>query len=174
MQATATHTQIKGLILRPRKIPKTGTSTIYIAVRKPAFPTVVCAIPICWMMEAHPSASPHRIPPRTSVFPLITRPSTVRRLPSLPGRIIRFCIRITGRSVIAPSRKRIATRVNGPMYSIPTLCATNAAPQIRAVRRRIADCLSWNRFFLDISSPSRHIAKAPVRLRPGLSGRSSV
>ena len=40
---------------------------------------------------------------------------------------------ITGISTAPPILHRTALKVNGPMYSIPTLCATKATPQIVAV-----------------------------------------
>ena len=57
---------------------------------KPAFPTVVCEIPICCRVEAHPRAIPHKTPPLTRIGPLIARPSGVRCFPSAPGAVIRF------------------------------------------------------------------------------------
>ena len=39
---------------------------------------------------------------------------------------------MTGSSVAAPSRKRIELNEYGPMCSLATLCAENAAPQMTA------------------------------------------
>ena len=47
--------------------PKTGTSTTYRAVRKPALPaSVPAARPACWKLEAMASAVPQQIPPSSS------------------------------------------------------------------------------------------------------------
>lgn len=48
----------------------------------------------------------------------------------------RFKIKITGTRTAAPIRERTPLKVKGPTYSMPTLWATKAIPQIVAARSR--------------------------------------
>ena len=51
---------------RCTKMPSTGTSTIYMAVRNPALPGAVYTSPTCCKLAAANSATPQVIPPRHS------------------------------------------------------------------------------------------------------------
>ena len=63
---TPIHTFSPGL--RPKKMPSTGTITIYNAVKNPAFPAVVNWMPACCSRLPAPSSRPHRAPPPSRSF----------------------------------------------------------------------------------------------------------
>lgn len=62
-----------------KKIPSTGTTTMYIAVINPAFPTDVYMIPNCCRLLAIQRSTPQAIPPMKSVFRSL--PSIFLQLP---------------------------------------------------------------------------------------------
>ena len=105
-----------------------GTMITYRAVRKPAFAVVVVAMPICWAAEAMNRKNPQRSPPVISV----------RRspLPAEGRSVFRRITATRGRRATPASQLRLARKVKAPTLSAPTLWATNAAPQIMAVRSR--------------------------------------
>ena len=117
------------------KRSKIGTIKIYMAVINPAFPTVVKEIPNCWKLLAIQSISPQLIPPMINVF---LSPFCCKKAAS-PSSFF-FCLsknEMTGSSTKPPIKLRTPLKVKHPTAYPPTLCATNATPQIKAVNRRI-------------------------------------
>ncbi len=116
-------------------MPSNGTIIIYKAVIKPAFPTFVSVeykeIPICCKLLPAQRAIPHKIPPAHNSFFF-----SIFFLGLVSGFIL--CNKkIQGINTIPPNKFRTALNVNGCTYSIPTLCATKAIPQINAVINNI-------------------------------------
>ena len=108
--------------------PSTGTITIYSAVIKPAFPTVVWAMPNCCRLLLAQRKMPQQIPPSTairrcsfSVFPAFP---TFPAFPVLPGSCgsspdrwsppSRLRKKIQGISTAPPIRNRQQLKVNPP------------------------------------------------------------
>ena len=145
--ASTTLPQIRPAGLRPTSIPSSGTITIYRAVMNPALPTVVYMTPNCWAVAAAPSARPQSTPPFSRVRRAAGLLSGVRRLS-------RSSSGMAGSSTSPPIRNRAILKVKGPRWSMPTLWATKAAPQIRAVRSRISECTVT---FLLHSSASKRV-----------------
>ena len=61
-----THPHSPGRCRRPKKMPNTGTSTTYNAVKKPALAVLVPPTPNCWAALAANSTVPQISPPRHS------------------------------------------------------------------------------------------------------------
>ena len=110
----------------PRKSPKKGTKTIYMAVRNPALPASVYTRPICCRLLAANRARPQMTPERHSAgsaqlfqkgFPLENRAEAGKR-------------NTTAR------KHRTAWKVKGPILSMPTLWAIKAEPQITVAPKR--------------------------------------
>ena len=97
-----------------RKIPKIGTSTMYNAVIKPAFPTVVYFTPNCCRLDATHNAIPQQIPPMRRVFFSF---SDIVRFSVTPSSFIfkRSRNQMHGISTIPPRIDRTQLNVNGPM-----------------------------------------------------------
>ncbi len=109
--ATASATLI-GIItegFRFKKIPMTGTITIYIAVRNPAFPASVSTSASCCRLQARNSGKPHRRPAFKSFL------SSHRLKKLLPSFLNRSAMRITGSKASTAKKHRTAWKVNGPM-----------------------------------------------------------
>lgn len=109
----------------PRKIPRTGTNTIYMAVRKPALPASVWTSPTCCRLAAANRAMPHKNPAFQS---FLSEKISV----NLRG----FRNSTVAESTVTASKHRVLWNVKGPIWSIPTLWATKAEPQmIVAIKR---------------------------------------
>ena len=128
--AMAMLTHSCALPLRPRNRPNTGTSTTYMAVRKPAFAVEGSSVmPSCCAALARNSSVPHISP----AFSSSLRSAAVLGLPSgLPCRWCKASNALTvGISTSTAIQLRPARKENAPMPE-PALCATKAVPQIRA------------------------------------------
>ena len=77
--AMAAEIHRRRLDLRVRKKWRTGTMTIYMAVRKPAFPTSVVMIPACCRLEATARKKPQAAPARRSFREKIPVPARLFR-----------------------------------------------------------------------------------------------
>ena len=127
-------------------MPNIGTRTMYIAVINPDLPTDVYIIPYCCKLLAIQRVIPVRIPPNIKVLFVLL----FLFLLSIDSFISFFSLlsikKIRGNKTIHPTKFLVAVKVNGPTYSIPTLCATNAVPHIVAAINNRSDCLSTNLF----------------------------
>ena len=106
---------------------------------KPAFPTVVYLMPNCWKLLAAKSAMPQAIPPIQRSRVLYGEDVVVDVEGSAAAEAVsleRFKRKITGTRTAAPIRERTPLKVKGPTYSMPTLWATKAIPQMVAARSR--------------------------------------
>ena len=108
--------------------PRMGTMTMYMAVMKPALPTVVYCIPTCCKQEATPRARPQHRPPMSSVLRLARSSAFRSALLKRPKN------RRTGMSATPPTKDRMALKAKGPRWSIPTAWATKPVPQIMEAR----------------------------------------
>ena len=90
---------------------------------KPDFAVVVLAIPICWNKEAVNKKKPQNRPPMHSFFFCV-----------FVNGVFFSVLIIKGLKVIRPNQLLVAKKVKGPTESAPILCATNAIPQIKAVK----------------------------------------
>ena len=110
----------------PVKSPRKGTNTMYMAVRKPAFPASVYTRPICWRLDATKRAVPQIRPERH-------RPGLVHSCFHRAVPFFRSIKKDSGNrnSTARPQRKN--WKVKGPMESMPTLWAIKAEPQISVV-----------------------------------------
>ena len=128
---------ILGLCFKNKE--KTGTSTIYNAVIKALLLAVVNTSPTCWNVAPQNRNVPQQIPPSRSSFFCFFCSSGVQTLFVSAGR---FCFlfpsikNVTGIKTSVARKKREPLNVKGPMYSMPTRCATKANPQIKAVSKR--------------------------------------
>ena len=113
-----------------KKRPIMGTIRIYRAVINPALPTVVRSTPICCTTEAMASAAPQQMPPVSSVF-LSALVWGFWVMPALSNT------KMTGSSTSPPRMERTQMKVKGPTKPAPTLWATKAVPQIKAVNSSI-------------------------------------
>lgn len=114
----------------------------------PAFPTIVYIIPNCWRVLPVVSAIPQQIPPRSNLFFSVP----VIFFFAFP----RFKSAIHGISTIPPINVLTQLNVNGPTYSIPTLCATNAIPHMMAASNSNSDPFTCS-FFI-VFKPSLSLA----------------
>ena len=115
---------------------------------KPAFPTVVYWIPNCWKLLAAKRANPQAMPPShrsrllygvgdTAFSEGADEDSGIAESVAAEDLFPeRFRIKSTGTRTAAPIRERTPLKVKGPTYSMPTLWATKAIPQIVAARSR--------------------------------------
>ena len=115
---------------------------------KPAFPTVVYWIPNCWKLLAAKRADPQAMPPShrsrllygvgdTAFSEGADEDSGIAESVAAEDLFPeRFRIKSTGTRTAAPIRERTPLKVKGPTYSMPTLWATKAIPQIVAARSR--------------------------------------
>ena len=115
---------------------------------KPAFPTVVYWMPNCWKLLAAKSANAagDAADPEiaalygmedTALSEVVDEDSVLRSLPRQKLYLLeRFRRKITGTRTAAPIRERTPLKVKGPTYSMPTLWATKAIPQMVAARSR--------------------------------------
>ena len=130
-----------------KKIPASGTKIKYRAVIKPAFPgSLLCKIPICCSMVAANNIIPQLAPPRSNVFFPVSLASFVS--PEVfPTSSATFPVFVSFRffpadtaaripkntaSETPASMDRIPIKAKGPIYFIPSLCATKESPQINA------------------------------------------
>ena len=144
-----------------------GTSTIYSAVIKPALPALVPPeMPDCCRKEAIARATPQQIPPSTGSFGELASGST------FSGAFF-FCTTRTIQSPRASAAKailhRMAPKVRGGTYSLPTLCATNAVPQMSAANTGNRFCLIF--LFMGFIP---FCLGPKIRRLPPLFGRSSA
>ena len=115
---------------------------------KPAFPTVVYWMPNCWKLLAAKRANPQAMPPShrsrllygvgdTAFSEGVDEDSGIAESVAAEDLFPeRFRIKSTGTRTAAPIRERTPLKVKGPTYSMPTLWATKAIPQIVAARSR--------------------------------------
>ena len=84
---------------------------------KPAFPTVVYWMPICWKLLARHRATPQQIPPASSVFAVLFFLFAGDFFLPLPFFPLQG--KIHGISTSPPRILLTKLKVNGPTYSIP-------------------------------------------------------
>ena len=110
--------------LRRRNRPITGTSTMYMAVMKPALPASVYTRPTCCRLAAIKSAAPQIMPAfhRAGFFHWA-------RIPDTPNFFRSNSSEVTRRNTTARAQ-RMVWKVKGPIWFMPSLCAIKAEPQI--------------------------------------------
>ena len=135
--AAATQSQTIHLGFFLRRIPATGTSTIYSAVIKPALPTLsVNPIPICWLVVARVNITPiDRIPAKITLLFLRLSVTSLPAL-SFTAKSFLWFNTIKGLNAMIARKERTLLKVNGPTLSIPFCWATKASPQMIAVIKR--------------------------------------
>ena len=138
-RARTTATQMFRPLVRPRKIPRTGTITIYKLVRNPALPTVVYRSPNCCRDSEIKSIVPQINPANHNV--LLRQGFAPGFLCIFPWTLSR--IGITARRNSPPIMDLPHVKVKGLTCSMPRAWATKLEPQILAVinsRKELRSC----------------------------------
>ena len=128
---SATANQTGGVPLSRKKTRRiTGTSSIYMAVIKPALPAVVVTSPACCRILPAVRHTPQHTPPMRA------ERSRARRSSAGSDAAPRLRTRASAPTATAARAMRAAVKLMGSIRALPTRWLTKAVPHMKAVRSR--------------------------------------